>query len=308
MTRADTGSEPAAQRTISGWSQLSWIRRQFSRAGRGLRRLLNPQSALTMHDLLNLACIGDAHRAHSVLERIYEWYFSRTTTAIRVSYGAAVGLSVALYNLAMKDNVSTRLEHLGRGLAVAAAVCIVAGVLQRRELAQLHREAAAASRLLSELSALPAKYLRPARKPAGDHSMRPTALSEGSLLAWGTTGVIAIILIGGLLAALALGAFHNSTPLLALAVVAVVTILSALPHLVAENWPRSRAEPLSLDDVETLHQAIGHLRLDAYILDPTVTERVEHALREPKFFLGPGVEPPGRAADHETPDDARAAL
>jgi hypothetical protein len=236
------------------------------RADIALRRLLSPQSALTMHDLLNLARMCEGQQAHAVLDRLYEWYFSRTTTAIRVAYGAAVGLAVALYDLVSKPDAPDH-EWLNRGLAAVAVVCVVAGIYQRRELAQLHRELAAASRLLSDLRGVDAAYLRPVHAP-------PETPPSGKRAA----GIIIILVV--IAAAFAVGIVWAVTPIRALAVVAALTALLALPHVAAEKWSkgqRSTAEP------STLEQAIGHVRLDDYVLDAKARDTVNAAMRNPGF-------------------------
>jgi hypothetical protein len=224
---------------------------------------------MTIHDLLNLARMGKDDDPQSVLERIYEWYFSRTMNAIRVAYGAATALAAAIYGLVAKGFDPADRDLLSCGLAVAAIVCVAAGIFQRRELAQLHREFAAAARLLAELRAMPRRLLRRGEPPVN----RPGSAWLG--LAW----VAALAL---LVAGFACGVHEWGTPTFALAAVIVVTTLLAAAHMVAEL--RQPKTP-SMGTGDTMDDKIGHVRLDAYVLSPAATKMVNRLI--PKD-LSPG--------------------
>lgn len=232
------------------------------RPSRWLARLFRPQSAFTIRDLLNLA---RADEPHTRLQLIYQWYFDRTMNAIRVAYGAAAGTSAAIYGLAVKNPDSMQHEEfLSRGLAVAAVICVGAGLFQRRELAQLHTEFAAASRLLSDSEGLPIEEM-----------YRPRDRPDAQLSKWLIVFSIAVVV------ALAIGIWWAEAPPEALTVVALLVAILAAPHIVAELRHRSTHPPKD-DLLMTLEERFGDIRLDQYVLDPRVTRAIDRAITDRK--------------------------
>lgn len=215
-----------------------------------MAKLVAARSTFTMRDLLNIAC---ADEPSARLEQVYRWYFERTMTAIRVSTTAAAATCAAIYGLVLKDP-----DHFpgpGRGLVVIAAVCVIASIFQRRELAQLHSELAAALRLLSELKDVPA--VKAHDRPRADDDAR---------LGWAGVVVGLVALVGVVCWA--------AKPQDALAGIAVVAAILAVLHMLAEFWPRKLPEGAA-----TL-QEVGDVGLDDYVFEPTMTKRVNDAMRD----------------------------
>ena len=231
---------------------------------------LRQQSAFTIRDLLNVA---RADEPYARLEHIYEWYFERTMTAIRVAFGAAVGASAAIYGLVKYD----KLDHeklVTSGLTAAAAVCVAAGVIQRRELAQLHREFAAALRLLSDVRRLPECVRSAPDDPLNDDSLTAPASEWRKGLAMVGAALVAVMV--GVAAAVAF-VIEFGTPTWGLTVVGFVVVLLGGLHIMVELWP---SKPSELISGSTLEEAAGHFRLDDYALVPSVTSCVNRAINE----------------------------
>jgi hypothetical protein len=198
-----------------------------------LRRVWRPQSAFTMGDLVNVA---RADEPHARLERIYEWYFSRTMNAIRVASVAAGGAAAAIYGLAVKRPPCTACEGLlSSGLTAAAIVCVIAGIAQRRELAQLHTELARAHGLLADLSAVSKERLA--------HIAKASVPSEKSLT---DRGLAAVALVS--VAAIGFAVGWGQKPPNALEALAVLVALLGSLHVLAEvgrHRPARREESVN---------------------------------------------------------------
>jgi hypothetical protein len=253
-------------------------------------RLWQPQSAFTVRDLVNVARAEDPDAR---LERIYEWYFSRTMTAIRVAYGAAVGVAAALYGLVKGQTCNVSEAVLSYGLTVAGAVCLIAGVVQRRELVQLHREFTDALGLLGELRALPSGRLREvahssARSVAAD---APSSGPRWPLWWWGAMIVVppALLAVTSVPAVTTLPHGCATTPVRALILLAMLVPLIAAPHVLAEvRRPRDDAEPCDgtasarpsavvAAPAASLEHVLD-LRLDDYVLQHAQREKVRTAI------------------------------
>jgi hypothetical protein len=201
-------------------------------------RLWHAQSAFTIGDLMDVARAEDPDAR---LEHMYEWYFARTMTAIRVAYGAAAAMAAALYGLALNGESERILSY---GLTVSVIVCLMAGIVQRRELAQLHRELSSATGLLTELRALSRKDLADAAHARTDttvdsHGWR----SAGPALWWAVVTTIALLLI-------TCTGDSTTTPERALVALAILVPLIAAPHALAEvrRTRRAEAEPEEKSD------------------------------------------------------------
>ncbi len=264
-------------------------------------RILQARSSFAFRDLLNLARAVDAHAR---LDRIYEWYFVRTTTAIRVAYGAAVGAAAAIYGLVLKhdpmapdEQVVPSEEALSRGLTAMAITCVIAGLFQRRELAQLHSEYAAASGLLAEL--------RPASEPrvAPDRCLGqvPERLTRKSAESGWRSIVLAFAVVIGLIAA-GLGVCYADTPERALTALVIVVPVLALAHIFAEwsgytpfTWVSSEKAGLedgaataagdaaqSTKDADRLWLELGDVLLETYVLRAEVANDLDAAIARAK--------------------------
>jgi hypothetical protein len=55
-------------------------------------------------------------------------------------------------------------------------------------------------------------------------------------------------------------------------------MLLALVHMAAETWPPGRSTTAA---AQTLEEAIGHIQVDDYVLDPATMATVHSALRNP---------------------------
>lgn len=259
-----------------------------------LRQLITAQSAFKKRDLLNVA---RAVEPHARLERIYEWYFVRTMTAIRVAFGAAVAASAAIYGLVVKNLDPKEMQHratLSRGLAVGAVVCVAAGVVQRRELAQLHREFAAASRLLSDLR-LPAEDVSGASDGQRNEDSSGAPTSE-----WRKRrAIIGVVVAAASVIGIGVAIEWADTPARALTVVAILAPLLVAPHILAEGWSHGppKLEPVDREDTSeplndlmgdnapSLEQVVGYIRLDRYVLDPNVKTKVDLQIKKRPAIL-----------------------
>jgi hypothetical protein len=84
------------------------------------------------------------------LARIYEWYFERSVSTIKLAFGAAGASFAALIGVIFTPDS----QVAAVGLAGAVVIAAIAGVTQLRLLAQFHREYVVSLRLLKRLNDL----------------------------------------------------------------------------------------------------------------------------------------------------------
>jgi hypothetical protein len=118
-----------------------------------MRQIWSDQSAFTLGDLIRLAA-PEVKDPAGHLQNVFNWYFERAMTIIKLAFGAAGAsfgtlLAAALNNQGgIEDGIEVWLL-LGAGVAGG-----LIGVVQLRLLAHLHRELVEAVRLLGTLKAL----------------------------------------------------------------------------------------------------------------------------------------------------------
>lgn len=120
--------------------------RGLSRVG---KQFLTAQSALTVRDLVELVQAGSST---AELSRIYDWYFERTMSTIKLAFGAAGASFAALIGVLFTPDSQVAAVML----ALAVVISAFAGVSQLRLLAQFHREFVVSLRLLRRLDDLAA--------------------------------------------------------------------------------------------------------------------------------------------------------
>lgn len=229
-----------------------------------------------MNDLIDVAHACDAEAR---LEKIYEWYFVRTMTTIRMAFGAAGVTFAALYGLVSKDGIASWLPW---AVVVVIVIFAAMGIGQMRLLAQLHREFATALRLLAQLRA------RPGMKQ--DHGLGLTAAAEGCRL---RTRIVIRIAIALSMAGLVLLVITQSddSQELPLVVAACLVAIMLILHSLAEtrrHHGSTRPPPVGEDpDFTAFEQAgtgdeqagAGNVRLDHYVLEPEAAYEVNEAMR-----------------------------
>jgi hypothetical protein len=114
---------------------------------------------LRVGDVLDLAA-AQSNESESRLQQIFEWEFERTMTTVRLLFGAAGSVVVALLAVLFRNDTSLRTWHIVVILASAATLASLgAGLLWRARTA--HRQFLAALLLLSsaqQLGPLLARY------------------------------------------------------------------------------------------------------------------------------------------------------
>ena len=113
-------------------------------------QLFSSASAFTFADLIELADAHEAMNPGDRLEKIYDWYFERATTTIRLGVGLAAGSFGSLLGAALKHQRGLPIYML----LLAGLVGVLIAVVSLRLLAQLHREFAVSVRLLGVLRSL----------------------------------------------------------------------------------------------------------------------------------------------------------
>jgi hypothetical protein len=245
---------------------------------RELLPLRRAQSACTIGDLMDLASAPDPY---PLLEHIYEWYFVRTTTAIRTAYTVAGGLSAALFGLIYKkppDDLRWGEDVLQWGLAMLIVLSAVSGIYQARLLAQLHRELAVAARLVTKLRDLPGlDVVTPPKVETGSTARKRRREVLQYLAGLVLSGAIAglILLIRG----------GDDAPDVVLMLVAGVVAIPLLWHLAVEIWP-SQPEGVNAR-IGSLRDQIGHVRLDVYIDQRGIADDVDFFIAQVRESQSP---------------------
>jgi len=229
-----------------------------------LRRLLHSQSAFAMSDVM---CLAVPKARPAELASIYEWYAARTTSAIRTSYAAATAAVVAL--LAYVDDGRPQWWPIA-AFALVIALAVVVCAFQQAELAQLPRERAVAMHLLTIFercaTVTPPLIKAPIPQPDGP---QPSSTAKRVVMS-----VVALVAIT-CLTVLVVAALSDED----LRLVDVGVVLAALVVVVLASRLASEFRPSSLpSDAEDCLAAIGGVRLDDYVSDPAITERVNKCL------------------------------
>lgn len=238
-----------------------------------LRRELEPlwraSSALTIGDLLDIA---RARESDARLEKIYEWYFVRTMTTIRVAFGAAGVSFAALFGVVFRRHEEPTAQVI---LVGAVMAFVLMGGIQMRLLAQLHREFAVSLRLLAEVSAL-AEMSTAA--PSSGRPRPPEGQPTRKLAAAAFVGLVAAVVAPALFLWLAANTASNA---LAAAAFSAVLILSLviLAEIQPDEGPCSKRTCRGSGDVlSQLAANIGRERLDDYVFDEGTQTKVNDAI------------------------------
>jgi predicted lysophospholipase L1 biosynthesis ABC-type transport system permease subunit len=103
--------------------------------------------ALQVADVLDLAAI-DSEDAEDRLQKVFEWDFERTMTSIRLVFGAAGSVVVALLAALFRPDSELKTWHIVAILGFAGVLAIV-GVSMLWRMRTNHRRFVAALQLLS---------------------------------------------------------------------------------------------------------------------------------------------------------------
>jgi hypothetical protein len=115
--------------------------------------------ALRVSDVLDLAAAQSAE-AEARLEKLFEWDFERTMTSIRLLFGAAGSIVVALVAALFRENSALKTWHIVLISGSAAVLAVIGAVLLWRA-RTVHRHYLASLQLLNaaqDLGPLLAKY------------------------------------------------------------------------------------------------------------------------------------------------------
>lgn len=228
---------------------------------REVRQLASPPSAFTIGDLLDVA---RSDQPHARLEHIYEWYFKRTMNASRVTFAASGATAVALYSLMTGNSDKDGHGFVSVALACGVVASALAGFIQLRQLAQLHRELATAHRLLAEMLDLAPRHLRDTRGLEYAHKRKTRRAPAVALL----LGLAAFVVIAPVLA---------GDPETALILVAT-TILVALVAVLYFEITAPESELAGDSVFYSLRAVVGDIRLDEYVLHHEATVQVDVAI------------------------------
>jgi hypothetical protein len=115
--------------------------------------------ALRVADVLDLAAAQSAE-SESRLEKVFEWEFERTMTSVRLLFGAAGSVVIALLAALFREDTSLKTWHIVVILGSAAILAALGAALLWR-IRTAHREFLAALQLLNtseRLGPLLARY------------------------------------------------------------------------------------------------------------------------------------------------------
>jgi hypothetical protein len=103
--------------------------------------------ALRVADVLDLAAV-DSDAAEDRLQKLFEWDFERTMTSVRLVFGAAGSVVVALLAALFRPDSSLKTWHIATILGFAGVLALVGiGMLWRMR--TNHRQFVAALQLLT---------------------------------------------------------------------------------------------------------------------------------------------------------------